>query len=615
MTTSRRSKPCMASGTDTRRAEAPPGSADAPVGWDAAGARPATGRRAPRRIARRRAVSPLTLRVLAVNVLALAFLVGGLLYLGRYQDRLIEAEVEALTTEARIFASAIGEGAVRSEEVESGHETYVLHPELARQMVRRLVEAAETRTRLFLPDGRLVSDSRVLVGSPGAIQVEDLPPPPSGYAPTRLLTAAYRRVMDSIPNRDQLPVYQERPEITPGGTPDVGPGGTPDGGRGGTPDSGRGGTPDVERALGGETSATVWQAPGGAGAPGLVLTVAVPVQRYKQVLGAVLLSRGGAAIDEAIRSVRLDILRVFAVALGVTVLLSFYLAGTIARPIRRLAGAADRLRLGHGRHNEIPDFTGRGDEIGDLSGVLRGMTAALWARMDAIERFAADVAHEIKNPLSSLRSAVETVGRMEDPERRARLMAIIIDDVQRLDRLISDISNASRLDSELSRAEPQPVSIGAVLRTLADVHAATTADGGDGAAPPRVVVELVDGNLTVPGLEGRLTQVFRNLLANAVSFSPPGGLVRLSARRAGTVVEVAVTDEGPGLPEGKEEAIFDRFYSERPAGEKYGTHSGLGLSISRQIVEAHGGTIAAHNRRAPDGTVIGAVFTVRLPYT
>ena len=185
----------------------------------------------------------------------------------------------------------------------------------------------------------------------------------------------------------------------------------------------------------------------------MILTVAVPVQRYKQVLGAVMLSRGGAQIDAAIRSVRLDILKVFAVALAVTVLLSFYLAGTIARPIRKLAAAADHVRRGHGRHHEIPDFSRRGDEIGDLSGALRDMTAALWLRMDAIESFAADVAHEIKNPLTSLRSAVETVARVRDPDQQRRLMSIIEDDIQRMDRLISDISNASRLDAELSRAE------------------------------------------------------------------------------------------------------------------------------------------------------------------
>lgn len=583
----------MASVTDTRNKA--PAKAQAKT---RAGARPKPGRRAPPQ--GRWTVSPLTLRILAVNVLALALLVVGLLYLGRYQDRLVQAELDALETEARIFASALGEGAVQraADEAAQGRESYELSPELGRQMVRRLALATETHTRLYGADGHLLSDSRVLTGSPGKIEIRELPPPPAGDAVSRAVNELYSRFIDVVPSREGLPLYRE-----------------PAPGRDSVP-------PDVERALAGENSKTVWRLDTRTERADLLLTVAVPVQRYKEVLGAVLLSRSGAGIDDAIRSVRFDILKVFAAALLVTVGLSFYLASTIARPIRRLAQAADRLRAGHGRHTEIPDFTRRGDEIGELSGVLRDMTAALWARMDAIERFAADVAHEIKNPLTSLRSAVETVNRIQDPGRRERLMAIIADDVQRLDRLISDISNASRLDAELSRAEPEPVDVGAVLGMLADIHRATAASAEDGAVPPRVVVDVPPGGgLTVPGLEGRLTQVFQNLIANALSFSPPGGLVRLAARPVagsgkgpGTgMVEVTVSDDGPGIPEGKEEAIFERFYTERPAGEKFGTHSGLGLSISKQIVEAHGGTITAANRHDSNGNVIGAVFTVRLP--
>ncbi|MGQ9368078.1 stimulus-sensing domain-containing protein [Azospirillum sp. ST 5-10] len=533
--------------------------------------------------------SPLTLRILAVNVLALALLVAGLLYLGRYQDRLIAAELEALRTEARIFASALGEGAVQRAFTAEGEEVHTLSPELARQMVRRLVETTETRTRLYGQNGALISDSRVLVGSPGTIQIEELPPPDTSGALTRAAVRVYDWFTDAIPDRAGFPLYREPPTAGPHRSA------------------------DVERALAGEVGSTVWRSDAGDGDNGLMLTVAVPVQRYKQVLGAVLLTRNGAEIDDAIRSVRFDILRVFAVALGVTVLLSLYLAGTIARPVRRLAGAAERVRTGHGRHAEIPDFTARGDEIGDLSGALRAMTAELWGRMDAIERFAADVAHEIKNPLTSLRSAVETATRVKDPERRERLMTVIADDVQRLDRLISDISNASRLDAELSRAEPEPVDVGAMVAMLAELKA----DTGDGdERTPRLVVDGTAGaGLVVAGLEGRLTQVFRNLIANALSFSPPGGIVHLAAGRdpADGSVVVTVADEGPGIPEGKEEAIFERFYSERPAGEKFGTHSGLGLSISKQIVEAHGGTITAANRRRADGRAAGALFTVRLP--
>jgi two-component system, OmpR family, sensor histidine kinase ChvG len=234
----------------------------------------------------------------------------------------------------------------------------------------------------------------------------------------------------------------------------------------------------------------------------------------------------------------------------------------------------------------------------------------LWQRMSAIESFAADVAHEIKNPLSSLRSAVETAVRIEDPVKQRRLMAIILDDVERLDRLITDISDASRLDAELSRLEVAPIDIGAMLEALADLHESTRMAGA-----PRLVLELNNRSrpLIVPGIETRLSQVFRNLIANAISFSPPLGEIRLSAGHDGRAVLITVEDQGPGIPEEKLMAIFDRFYTERPAGEKFGTHSGLGLSISKQIVQAHRGMIWAENRSDAGGADEGARFCILLP--
>jgi len=277
-----------------------------------------------------------------------------------------------------------------------------------------------------------------------------------------------------------------------------------------------------------------------------------------------------------------------------------------------LAASAERVRRGLGRQVAIPDFSRRGDEIGDLSSALRDMTGVLWHRMDAIERFAADVAHEIKNPLTSLRSAVETAARIEDPAKQRRLLAIILEDVQRLDRLISDISDASRLDAELSRHEHAPVALDRMLETLVELHEATATEDS-----PRLRLVVPHGarpsDFIVPGIEDRLVQVLRNLIANAISFSPPGGTITLAVQRDQGTVVVTIEDSGPGIPEGKLAAIFDRFYSERPAGEKFGTHSGLGLSISKQIVEAHRGIIRAENRRAPEGAAIGARFVVRLP--
>ena len=526
---------------------------------------------------RRRPFSPITGRILAVNVLALAILAGGFLYLGKYQASLIDQQIESLKIEARIFAAALGEGAV----LDTAGDGQVLLPDLARMMMRRLVEPTKTRARLFDAKGKIIADSRILAG-PGAIQVLELPPPNTEGFLRRAADRVYDWVVGRFPHRSSYPIYRE------------------------TASPRAHDYAEVEEALRGETGAAIRRDPEG---DGLVFSVAVPVQRYKEVLGAVMLSTGSREIQDGLRNVRLELLRIFGVALLVTVLLSVYLAGTIARPIRRLAAAAERAR-GRRARVEIPDFTGRRDEIGDLSGSLREMTDAVWQRMSAIEHFAADVVHEIKNPLSSLRSAVETATRIEDPTNRKRLMAIILDDVERLDRLITDISDASRLDAELSRIELAPVDVAAMLGALGEIHQATRA-----ADAPHLVLELPERGreLIVPAIESRLSQVFRNLIANAVSFSPAAGEIRLRARADGRAVLVTVEDQGPGIPEDKLTAIFDRFYSERPAGEKFGTHSGLGLSISKQIVEAHRGMIWAENRRESNGRVSGARFCIRLP--
>ncbi|QQR69009.1 MAG: stimulus-sensing domain-containing protein [Alphaproteobacteria bacterium] len=527
----------------------------------------------------RRPVSPLTLRILAVNVLALAILMGSLLYLGRYQDKLIESEQVALRAEARIFASALGEGAV----IEGLDEIHRLSPDLARRMLRRLVETTETRTRLFMPDGKLVSDSRFLLGRMGMVQVRELPPPTK-----ETMSGKMHKILRGLAGLFEHRRHSLYRENTPQTAQDY---------------------PEVQSALDGDPEMVVRNLPEG----GLILSVAVPVQRYKQVLGAVMLTRNGARIEASLASVRSDILKIFSVSLMITVLLSLYLAGTIARPLLRLAHAAEIVRQGSMRDlrrtGSIPDLTRRHDEIGDLSAALRSMTDALVQRMDAIEHFAADVAHEIKNPLTSVRSAVETALKLDDPARQRQLLAIIADDVNRLDRLISDISNASRLDAELSRAESEPVSLVQMLGALPDLYRSVL----ERPHAPVLVVDMPSdqNDWRVWGMEGRLMQVLRNLIDNALSFSPPGQEVRVRVEQDedGDHLRLTVEDRGPGIPENKLDSIFDRFYSERPAGEKFGTHSGLGLSIVRQIVIAHRGTVFAHNRS--DGP--GSVFTVVLP--
>ncbi len=341
----------------------------------------------------------------------------------------------------------------------------------------------------------------------------------------------------------------------------------------------------------------------------LLVTVAEPIERNRHTVGIILLTREAREVDASLFTVRMSIMALFGLALALTVLLSWYLSLTIARPILKLAGAAAEMREGQGRTGSVPRaLLVRRDEVGALAVALADSAAALWHRMDAIERFAADVAHEIKNPLSSIHSAIETLRRIEDPTRQKQLLAIVTDDVTRLDRLISDVSDASRVDAELSRVVTERVDIAPILRTLKELHEATR-----GEADPWMALDAPAEGLVIRGVEDRLVQVFRNLISNAESFSPPGGRIGIKANEAGGVIEVVVDDEGPGIPDGKLEQIFDRFYSERPTEERFGQHSGLGLSISRQIVEALRGRIVAENYRNADGGVLGARFVVRLP--
>lgn len=537
-------------------------------------------------------ISPIMLRILAVNVMALAILVGGILYLGRYQERLISSEIDSLMLQARLSASALGEGAVVVDE----NDRNILSPLLARMMIRRLAEATGTRTRLFDVDDTLLADSRILLERGSKIQVEPLPEPRRKRSFFVRIATAPLEFIDSFLERQHFPIYQEE-TVQRGGQYEI-----------------------VSKALGGESAYQVWRLHDG----GLLLAVAVPVQRYKQVLGAVMLTRPDTKIDESIHQVRMGILEIFGVTLLITILLSVYLARAIARPIRLLAQAAEKVRHGQmqiiglgGTANllsqqTIPDLSERRDEIGDLSLALRDMTQALARRISAIENFAADVAHEIKNPLTSLRSAVETAERIEDPETRCKLMQVIRDDVDRLDRLISDISNASRLDAELSRAKVGPISVRNMLEALEDFYSFTGDENN--LSRPRVLLKHVeDDNLTIEGIEVRIVQVMQNLISNALSFSPPNGKVVIEAKREGDFVRITVEDEGPGIPEGKLETIFDRFYTERPKTEKFGMHSGLGLSISRQIVEAHHGRIWAENIKDDMEKIKGARFIVELP--
>jgi two-component system sensor histidine kinase ChvG len=542
---------------------------------------------APKRRFRQRWVSPLLRRILLVNALPLALLVVALLYLDQYQNGLLEAQVTALREQARVFAGALGESAVRTTDPDNPR----LVPEVAVSLLRRLTEPTpDAQARLYAPDGTLLANSRQREGPGGTVTTEPLPPPVDHGPMIALIGDVYDHVLGVLPHKAPSTVVDTTPSA-----------------------GGADWQPDVKEELrlnsagnSNETAPYIRRTKDNR----LLVTVAVPVERDKHTVGIISLTREAREVDESLFTVRMSILALFGLALLLTVLLSWYLSLTIARPILRLAEAAADMREGRGRSGSVPPaLLRRRDEVGALASALSDSSAALWERMDATERFAADVAHEIKNPLSSIRSAIETLRRIEDIGRQRQLLTIIAQDVVRLDRLISDVSDASRLDAELSRVSPQPVDVVPILRTLQELDEATRNDATD----PKLEVVAPPNGLKVWAVEDRLVQVLRNLIGNAHSFSPPRGRIAVRVRDAGGIAELCVEDEGPGIPDANLEHIFDRFYSERPTGESFGQHSGLGLSISRQIVEALQGQLSAENRRDRSGKVLGARFIVRLP--
>jgi two-component system sensor histidine kinase ChvG len=511
----------------------------------------------------RRAYIPLTARILAINVLALALLLGGFFYLDRYQRSLFENKIDSLKLEGTLIAA----GLTSDTDADGPRGRRDLGN--AASFIGRLELPADLRVRVFDTRGRLLVDSQKLPGA--RVQTSALPAPPRPGFFNRFAVAVYDWIVKELPPHSRMPRIVE--------------------GKGSRTVIGA----TVGRALTGETTSLIGETAYGS----LAVLVALPVQAIKRVEGALLITASAEDIAVGVREMRFAVLESFGIALGITVLLSLYLAGTITRPVRQLAQAAGRVRDHRGEKPIIPDFTTRRDEIGGLSGALRDMTSALWQRLDAIERFAADVAHEIKNPLSSVRSAVETAIRIGDDAKRRQLLEIVIDDVKRLDRLLGEISAASRLDSELSRTALEPVDLSRLLSLHVsfdrEMHGETP-----GIAPLRLDTEG-SGPFVVMAIEDRLTQVVQNLISNARSFSPPGAAVTLRLVRDGPQVRFEVEDEGPGVAEAMRERIFERFYSSRPEGEKFGTHAGLGLSISRQIVEAFGGRIACLNGRRGRG--------------
>jgi len=522
------------------------------------------------RVRRRRPFSSLTRQILIVNVVGLGLFAGGALYLNQFRSGLIETRIASLTTQAEIIASAIAFTSAR------GLDVTQINPAIAAQILNRLVLPTQTRARLFRADGLLIVDSRQKI-LPEPVRSFTLEAPRLSQRLAERIEQFYSSMSSKL-SAWRRPLYREIEDNR--GAEFV----------------------EVTLALRGYPANTVRE--NSMGEP--ILSVAVPVQRFKMVLGGLMLTTEAGDINEIVSAERRSILEVFLVALLIGVIMSVVMAGTIVRPIRQLADAAENVRNRKGGRSTIPDFSKRNDEIGDLSAVLADMTAALYDRIDANEHFAADVAHEIKNPLSSISSAVESMPRARDQETRDKLLGILQDDVRRMDRLISDISQASRLDAQLSRAPVEPVELASLLSALIEIFIETRED------MPEIRLDISPHeSFIVMGGEGRIGQVMRNLLENAASFSPPGGMITVSLKRSGRDVQVIIEDEGPGIPEENLETIFERFYTERPHGEAFGRHSGLGLSISRQITQAYGGSLTAENRKGADGKVLGARFIVK----
>jgi two-component system sensor histidine kinase ChvG len=557
----------------------------------------------------RLAPARLTSRIALLNIVGLILLVGGILYFNQFRQGLIDARVESLMTQAHIIAGTlagaatvdtgnivIDPDALADSQDDSTADSdqltgvdFPINPENAGPVLRRLLANTTIRARVFDPSGNLLIDSKFLTGRDDIVQSELPPlyPPDDNFA-----VSLWKRFRDWL-FANNYPLQREY----------------------GPDDNKKFG--EIAAALNGASVSVVRVNEQNE----IIVLVAVPVQRFRAVLGSLVLSTTGGEIDDVLWAERRVALSTFAFVALVTFLLSVLLAGTISEPLRRLSAAAERVRRGINRRVEIPDYTQRRDEIGHLSGALREMTAALYNRIEAIEAFAADVSHELKNPLTSLRSAVETLPHVKTPDQRDRLVAIVKDDVRRLDRLITDISDASRLDAELARNDTRAIDVSALASAIVSLSNEVRKDD-----QAKIVLETntppasLDGAraFSIIGHDTRLGQVLRNLIDNARSFSPPGTTVRVRVRRLTDDVEIRVEDEGPGIRPDNLERIFERFYTDRPENS-FGQNSGLGLSISRQIVEAHKGRIWAENRygRAPNGggerPVLGARFIVRLP--
>ena len=526
--------------------------------------------------------SGITRRIIFFNLFALTIFVAGVLWEQTTRTGLIDERITGIREQALIVAGALAEYAANPD-------ARSVTVDIAEPLLRQLIAPTRLRAQVYSPAGTLLTDTRFLLAR-NAVTSEELPPPVS----SNQFVAFFQRAMARARQ-----FYDEIVGIRPLGNLEP------------YFEAGRNGKVyrEVVAATGGRTESSVRVNEQGK----LVISVAVPIQRLATLYGVLMLTTESGDIDDILREERSALIRVSLVAFGVILLSSLYLAGFIAIPLRRLAAAAERVRRGRTGREQIPTFGDRADEIGELADSLSAMTRALYDRIDGIEHFAADVAHELKNPLTSLKSAIEMIERTPEPLAREHLGRVVRNDIQRIDRLISEISDASRLEGELSRATTEPVDIARLLETLASIYSSME-------LPRNVTVRFHrDDNrpASVQGVDERLGQVFRNLIDNAISFSPEGGTVRVAVAVAiaGPIVRAIIDDEGPGIPTNDLERVFDRFFTSRPTEHGFGKNSGLGLAIVRQIVASHGGRVWADNLRNAADKKCGARFIVELPLT
>jgi two-component system sensor histidine kinase ChvG len=541
------------------------------------GALPRLGDRLPTRAARQTGsgfharASALTRRIILFNAATLVVLIAGVIIVQANRVGLVDERLQGIKEQALIVASTLAEYTTN----EDARDIKITEAE---PLLRQLIEPTRLRARLYATDGRLSLDTRNLLAR-NIVETRELPPLDTWSQIIGWWTRIFDGVMGVRPFAKLAPYFEAGIDGRVYG--------------------------EVLTAL----SGSIGTAERVNDQNQLVLSVAVPIQRFRTVYGVLMVSTEGGDIDAILREERTTLLEVFAVGMIAMIVSSLYLARFVAQPVRRLADAADRVRRGRTGRETIPLMDERRDEISDLATSISGMTRALYDRIDAIERFAADVAHELKNPLTSLKSATEMLSRAKDEASRDSLTMIVKNDVKRIDRLISDISDASRLDAELSREHSEPVDIEHLLETIVEIYHYSEVPRGI-----KIVLQSrLPTNAIVLGRDERLGQVFRNLIDNAISFSPDNGTVTVTATASGFRARFIVDDEGPGIPPDNLETIFQRFYTERPTGHGFGNNSGLGLSIARQISSGFGGRIWAENRHSADGRRIGARFVVELP--